>query len=175
IRPPVYCLALLFVLSPAMFSQVPPSSHVVLVMEENHGYSSVISNAAMPYLNLLASSYGLALQYYANAHNSIPNYLMLTSGQFLTTNDGSTSVFSNDNLVRRMGAGGKTWKSYAESLPAVGYLGADVYPYARRHNPFVYYSDVVNSAIQRQNVVPFTQFATDLANGGLPDFSYIVP
>jgi acid phosphatase len=144
-------------------------------MEENHGYSSVIGSAAMPYLNSLASSYGLATQYYANAHPSIPNYLMLTSGQFLTTNDGTTSVFSDDNLVRRMVTGGKTWKSYAESLPSVGYLGADVYPYARRHNPMVFYSDVVNSTAQQQNLVPFNQFATDLASGQLPNFSYIVP
>jgi hypothetical protein len=168
-------LALLLVLRSLLLAQIPSSNHVVVVVEENHGYSSVVGSAAMPYLNSLASGYGLATQYYANAHPSISNYLMLTSGEFLTTNDASTAVFSNDNLVRRIVAGGKTWKSYAESLPSVGYLGANVYPYARRHNPFVYYTDVVNSAAQQQNLVPFTQFATDLANGQLPNFSYIVP
>jgi len=165
----------LFVLHPALLAQIPSSTHVVVVVEENHGYSSVVGSAAMPYFNSLISSHGLATQYYANAHLSIPNYLMLTGGEFLSANDGTTAVFSNDNLVRRIVAAGETWKSYAESLPAAGYIGPNVYPYARRHNPFVYYSDVVNSAAQQQNVVPFTRFATDLANGQLPNFSFIVP
>src|SRR6266478_6415981 len=34
--------------------------HVFLVVLENHSYSSVIGNPAMPYLNRLAQSFGLA-------------------------------------------------------------------------------------------------------------------
>jgi hypothetical protein len=33
---------------------VPQFGHVVLVVEENHSYSSVIGSSAMPYLNSLA-------------------------------------------------------------------------------------------------------------------------
>src|SRR5438034_1468057 len=60
----------------------PPASsaHVVVVVEENHSYSQVIGNSAMPYLNGLASQYGLATQYFADVHPSIGNYLMLTTG-----------------------------------------------------------------------------------------------
>jgi len=49
-------------------STIPVSGHVFVVMEENHSYSQVIGNSAMPYLNSLASKYGLATQYYANTH-----------------------------------------------------------------------------------------------------------
>ena len=42
---------------------LPQFGHVVLVMEENHGYSDVIGNSTMPYLNSLATKYGLATQY----------------------------------------------------------------------------------------------------------------
>src|SRR4051812_41838980 len=66
---------------------VPQHGHVVIVMEENAGYSSVIGNSAMPYLNSLASKYGLATKYYANTHPSIGNYFMLTTGQIVTNND----------------------------------------------------------------------------------------
>src|SRR5690349_13420754 len=52
---------------------VPQLGHVFLVVEENHSYSEVIGNAAMPYLNSLVSQGGLATQYFANAHPSIPN------------------------------------------------------------------------------------------------------
>ena len=149
--------------------------HVFLLVEENHSYSTVIGASSMPYLNSLASQYGLATNYYANAHPSIGNYFMLTTGQLVTTDDTFTGVVNADNLVRELIASGKTWKSYAESLPSVGYTGGDKYPYLERHNPFSYFSDVRNSSVQRQNLVPFTQFATDLGNSQLPVFSYIVP
>lgn len=152
-----------------------PIGHVFLVVEENHDYSAVIGSSSMPYLNSLASQFGLATNYYANTHPSIGNYFMLTTGQLVTTNDSFTGTVDVDNLARELITAGKTWKSYAESLPSVGYTGGDAYPYLERHNPFSYFSDVRNSSAQRQNLVPFTQFKSDLGNGQLPDFSYIVP
>ena len=149
--------------------------HVFLVVEENHSYSAVIGSSSMPYLNTLAGQFSLATNYYANSHPSIGNYFMLTTGQLVTTDDTFTGTVDVDNLVRELIAAGKTWKSYAESLPSVGYIGGDAYPYLERHNPFSYFSDVRNSSVQRQNLVQFTQFAADLANNQLPVFSYIVP
>ena len=162
----------------ASVAQVPTSNHVVLVVEENHGYSSVIGNSQMPYLNSLASKYGLATRYYANTHPSIGNYFEIVTGQILTNNDAQTPAtfpVSADNIVRRLMTAGKTWKTYAEDLPSVGYTGGDTGNYAVRHNPFAYLTDVQNSSTEKLNLVPFTHFATDMANGQLPDFSYIVP
>src|SRR5438067_2976550 len=153
---------------------VPRAGHVFLVMEENHSYSSVIGNSSMPYFNGLAQQYGLATQYYANTHPSIGNHFMLTTGQIITNDDSYSGTVSADNLVRKLIAAGKTWKSYAESLPSVGYLGSSS-PYAKRHNPFAYFTDVVNSSTEKLNLVPFPQLKTDLANGNLPDLAYIVP
>ncbi|HET7205326.1 MAG TPA: alkaline phosphatase family protein [Terriglobales bacterium] len=155
-------------------TSVPRSSHVFLLVEENHRYSDVIGNASMPYLNSLANKYGLATQYYANTHPSIGNYLMLTAGQIITNNDSFCGTLSNDNIVRHLLTAGKTWKAYAESLPGAGYTGCDVYPYAKRHNPLSYFTDVANSS-EKWNLVPFTQFHNDLINNHLPQFSFIVP
>ena len=129
----------------------------------------------MPYLNSLASQYSLATHYYANTHPSIGNYFMMTTGQIITNNDSYSTIVTVDNVVRRVLAAGKTWKSYAEDLPSVGYTGGDVGNYARKHNIFALLSDVVNDTAQRKRLVPFTQFATDLANGTLPDYVNIVP
>ncbi|HSB74874.1 MAG TPA: alkaline phosphatase family protein, partial [Terriglobales bacterium] len=123
----------------------------------------------------LASQFGLATGYYANSHPSIGNYFMLTTGQLVTTNDSFSGTVSVDNLARELIAAGKTWKVYAENLPAAGYVGGDAYPYLERHNPFSFFSDVRNSGVQRQNLVPFSQFDSDLANNQLPVFSHIVP
>jgi acid phosphatase len=129
----------------------------------------------MPYLNSLANAYGLATQYYADTHPSIGNYFMMTTGQEITNNDAFTGTVGVDNIVHHLLSAGRTWKSYAESLPSAGYAGGDQYPYVQHHNPFSYFSDVVNDNTQVRNLVPFTQFAVDLANNQLPDFSFVVP
>jgi hypothetical protein len=152
----------------------PVSNRVFLVVEENHSFSDVIGNSSMPYLNGLANQYALGTQYYADAHPSIPNYFMLTTGRVETIDDGFTGTISDDNVVREIVKAGKTWRSYAESLPSTGYTGGDAYPYFKHHDPFVYFSDVVGSS-QASNVVPFSQFSSDLASDSLPDFSFIVP
>ena len=154
---------------------VPQVGHVILLLEENHSYSTVIGNPAMPFLNSLATKGGLATNYFANSHPSIGNYFMLTTGQMITQDDNFTSTVDADNIVHEILASGKTWKSYAESLPSVGYTGGDVFPYLEHHNPLSYFSDVRNSSVQVNNLVPFTQFSTDLANNQLPNFSFIVP
>lgn len=155
----------------------PRFNHVFIVVEENTDYASVIGSSSMPYLNGLGRQYGLATQYYANTHPSIGNYFMMTVGKIITNNDSYASVVTDDNVIRQLLAAGRTWKAYAENLPSVGYvsLNVDAGGYASRHNPVVYLTDVHDNAAQAQNVVPFTQFATDLANNALPNYSFIVP
>ena len=156
-------------------SSVPVFNHVFFLLEENHSYSSVIGSSSMPYLNSLVSQYGLATDYYANTHPSIGNYFMLTTGQIITNDDGYNKTVTADNLVRHFISGAKTWKVYAESLPSVGYTGWDAYPYVKHHNPFAYFSDVVNSSSEKDNLVQFSQLSSDLKNNQLPEFGYIVP
>src|SRR6266852_2375528 len=122
--------------------------------------------------------HALATQYYANTHPSIGNYFMMTSGQIITNIDsyvppsGGVNV---DNVVRQLLLAGKTWKAYEEDMPSPCFLGSSSGNYARRHDPLSYYSDVMGSTVQCQNLVPFTQFAIDLADNQLPDYSFITP
>ncbi len=161
---------------PPVGGTVPPVGHVFIVVEENADYANVIGSAAMPYLNGLATRYGLATEYYANTHPSIGNYFMMTVGKIVTNNDAYSGTVTDDNIVRHLLAAGKTWKAYAEDLPAVGYHAAgDSGKYASRHNPLSYLSDVVNDPAQVTNLVPFSQFAADLANNALPNYAFIVP
>ena len=155
--------------------QVPQSHHVVLVMEENQSYASVVGAAVWPNLNALIAHGALPTSYYADSHPSIGNYLMLTTGQLLTTDDNSTQVFNVDNIARRMLSAGVTFRVYAEGITQ-GYTGGNTGLYLIRHNPFAMLSDVVgNPQVANQVLEPFSQFTTDLANNALPDFSFIVP
>ena len=149
--------------------------HVFLVVLENRDYDHVIGQPAWPYLNSLASKYGLATQYSGVTHPSIGNYFMMTTGTTVTNDDNFSGVVGADNLVRQLLAAGKTWTSYAEDLPATGYIGPDQGSYTRHHNPFTYFSDVVNSLTQRQRLKPFSRFSSDLTNNRLTSFVYIAP
>lgn len=156
-------------------STTPQSAHVVLVMEENQGYQTVVRSSAWPNLNQLIANGALPTNYYANTHPSIGNYFMLTTGQLLTNNDYSTTVWNVDNLARRMLAANIPFRIYAEGISR-GYVGGNTGPYLIRHNPFAMLSDIAkNSQVANQVIWPFSQFAVDLANGTLPEFSYIVP
>jgi acid phosphatase len=68
-----------------------------------------------------------------------------------------------------------SFKVYAEGI-SQGYLGGDMGSYVIRHNPFAMLSDVAgNSQVANSTICPFSQFAVDVANDSLPQFSYIVP
>jgi phosphatidylinositol-3-phosphatase len=157
----------------------PPASatadHVFLVMLENHSFGQVIGNPAMPYLNSLATAHGLAADYFADAHPSIPNYFMLTTGNIETFDDSFNGTITDDNIVRALTGAGKTWKAYLESIPSVGYTGPNAGTYLKRHNPFAYLSDVTGSPAQAANMVPFSQLSADLNAGSLPNFVYVLP
>lgn len=151
------------------------TDHVFVVVLENQSFSAVIGNSAAPFLNSLASQHSLATQFFANTHPSIGNYFMLTTGQLITNDDSFSGTVADDNIVRALAGAGKTWKAYMESIPSVGYTGQDVYPYRKHHNPFAYFTDVLNSPAALANMVPFPQIVNDLGAGALPSFAFIVP
>ncbi len=154
---------------------VPPFAHVFIVVEENHSFQQVIGQSSMPYLNSLASKYGLATNYFANAHPSLPNYFMLTTGQSLTSSDSFNGAVTADNAVQALASAGKTWKCYAESIPGAGYLGGNTAVYDRSHVPFTFFAAVQNDPMQVANLVPFPQLVTDLGANQLPNYGFIVP
>lgn len=155
-------------------AQVPQSSHVWLIAEENHSYEEVIGNPKMPYFNSLADAYGVTDQYYANTHNSISALMWLVAGAPVTGDNGTTQCFDLDNVVREALAQKQSWKSYQEDLPYAGYTGVSWANYVRRHNPVIDFTDSC-AASQINNNVPYTQLATDMANNATPNYIWITP
>ncbi len=78
---------------------VPAFDHVFVIVMENHSYSDIIGNTSQPYLNLLASQHGLATNYFAVVHPTLPNYLALIGGStFGITSDCTTCFVNQPNL-----------------------------------------------------------------------------
>ena len=158
----------------ASTTAIPRSKHVWIITEENHSYEKVIGSSSMPYYNSLASKYGLATQYYADRHSSLPALMRLVAGKDVTTNNSTTSCFNVDNVVRHLLLNGLTWKSYQEDLPYAGFTGRSWANYVRRHNPLIDFTDVC-AAGQKLNSVPYAHLATDMANNSTPNYIYITP
>lgn len=154
------------------------ADHVFLVIEENRSFSTVYHNQ-MPWLSDLADKFGLATNYISDEKGSLLDYLWLSSGggerQFGCDGNACKQTITDGNIFRELNAAGMSWKMYADSLPKAGFLGASSGEYVKRHNPAVWYSDVVGHLEQEQNVVAFAEFGKDLVSDSLPDYSIIVP
>jgi acid phosphatase len=167
-------IALALFASVSVFGQVPRSKHVYIVAEENHSYEHLVGSPYMPYLNSLLAQGGTATQFYADEHGSLENYLIVTSGQYLTHNNSTLATFNVDNIERHLLTNGETFKSYAQTLPYAGYTGLTYGEYLKRHAPLPYYTDMASSSLIMHHVST-TEMAKDIANGTLPNFAFITP
>jgi len=167
-------IALALFIGVTAFAQVPRSNHVYIVAEENRSYERIVGSASMPYLNSLLAKGAVATQFYSNEHGSLENYLIVTSGQYLTHNNDTLAVFNVDNIERHLLTNGKTFKSYAQTLPFAGYTGLYSGAYMKRHAPLPYFTEMGNSSLIK-NHVSNTELAKDIANGTLPNFAFITP
>ncbi len=155
-------------------SGMPRYQHIFYIMMENQAYDEIVGNANAPRINALAEQYGLATSYYGVTHPSEPNYVASVGGDVYINNtvNSLSPDFSGDNsfycypvstapdcsgtteshsihapyLGSQLESANLSWKTYQQSMPSVGFTGAN-YPagyvsggvklYASKHNPFL--------------------------------------
>ncbi len=171
----ITALVLVLICSIGMTAQVPRSKHVYVVALENMSYEHIVGSSNMPYLNSLIKKGTLATQFYANRHNSLVDYFLLTSGVIPTTNNETTSTYDVDNLARHAMTLGRTYKVYGQSLPYTGYAGLVSGAYLKRHTALPYYTDMGNSTTEMQKLVSTSHLLSDIQNATLPNFGFISP
>jgi phosphatidylinositol-3-phosphatase len=175
------CLTLcLFSVSYNCIAQnVPRSSHVWMITEENHSYEDVVGNSQMPYYNQLIDQYGLATQFYSDQHSSLPALMWLVAGAPVTLNNSTVSCdHPDDNVVRELLKKGYSWRSYQSNMPSAGFKGlkgGKGNTYYRRHNPLIDFTDVCPGTGQDKNSVPYSQMAKDFKKGNTVNYAYITP
>jgi len=162
-------------------------AHVFVIVLENHDWSLFRDSPSAPYINhtlLPMASYAKAYNNPPGVSPSLPNYLWMESGtRFNVIDDDSPMIHAQDtkdHLVTRLAAAGVTWKSYQEGISGTTCPLHDAYPYAPRHNPFLYFKDVTdNNNEQSANCIahvrPFAELAVDLKNGTAPHYAFITP
>lgn len=152
--------------------------HIVVVIMENHDYPDIIGSASAPHINALATGDHSLLftNYHAIEHPSQPNYLDLYAGcnQGVTDDAVPSDIpFTTDNLGRELLDVGKTFITYSEGLPSVGYNGSGSGEYARKHNPAANWMGTGPNQIPTTTDQPFTSFPTDYST--LPTVAFVVP
>ena len=186
-------------------SAVPRYDHILVIVEENKGYATVLDRGFAPAMSNLAKTYGVATQMYAERHPSEPNYVALIGGDTFGIADddswycipGSTRpnckgsdapgfavhLIDGPNLATQLAAKGLAWRAYLENLPSPGSLDVfspetDTQPaslYAAKHTGFTNFSSVHADPNLTRELVGFEQLHADLHTGNVPAFALVVP
>jgi len=151
---------------------LPSYAHVVVVIEENRSQANIIGNKAAPWINALAAGGAMMAQSFAETHPSEPNYLALFAGNTfgLTKDSCPVDVGAQPNLASELLASGHTFGGYSEDLPAVGSTACSAGKYARKHVPWVNFSNVPATVS-----VPFSAFPAPGNYASLPTVSFVIP
>jgi len=175
----------IFGLVSANAAPLPPIRTVFVILMENESLSSIKGNTNAPFINnVLLPQASHCEQYYAIGHPSLPNYLWLEAGtNFGITDDNppSTNHQSTANhLVTLLNNAGVSWKTYQENISGAIIPLTNFYPYAPKHNPFVYFDDVTgnlnpNFAYGIAHIRPYTELARDLTNHTVAAYNFITP
>jgi len=158
---------------------LPVYDHVVIVVEENKDYEQIIGNKNASYINDVLRKEGASLtNSYAEEHHSEGNYFWLFSGS--NQHVGFTDKIpggdlTTGNLGEELIRAGHSFKAYAEGLPEIGSLAAEQGLYARKHVPWVSFSNVPRgkTADDSSNLRFPQDFPSDYIS--LSSFSFVLP
>lgn len=173
---------------------VTPSNHslktVWVIVMENQDWSSIKGSKFAPYINgTLLPKASYTEQYFnpPRIHPSLPNYLWMEAGtNFGIADDRSPLTRSQSTrehlvtLLKNAPGGGIEWRAYQENISGKECPLSDRYPYAVKHNPFVYFDDVtdrrnLSSAYCIEHIRPFEELSKDLLNHALARYNFITP
>lgn len=185
-------------------ADVPHYDHILVIVEENKGSSTIVGGADAPQITKLAKTYGSATQMFAETHPSEPNYVAMLGGDTFGIKDddpwycvpGSTRtgchasepgyvahLVDGPNLATQLRAKGLAWRAYLEDIPANGSLAivspaTDTAPaalYAAKHTGFTNFATVHSDSNLSDELVGFDRLHADLKAGTVPAFALVVP
>jgi hypothetical protein len=151
----------------------PPSfQKVFVIVLEN---SAAESTLRQPYLKSLLRRGAYLNNFFAITHPSQPNYIAMTSGDAY----GITGNKPVDLDVKHIGdlleARNKTWRQYASGFPGNCFVGEARLRYARKHVPFLSYTNVQRDPLRCANIVDASQLDRDIEAGTLANYSLYIP
>lgn len=167
-------------------SNLPKPDHIIVVIEENHGFDQVVGTSNAPYINKLAEEGALFTNSHGVTHPSQPNYIALFSGDLQGVKGDEcledTIPYTTPNLGAALIKAGYTFEGFGEDMPYEGSRGCYYKKseltgsslYGRKHCPWVNWlgskrENRLPDSISR----PMTAFPSDYSK--LPTVSFVIP
>jgi arylsulfatase A-like enzyme len=150
---------------------VPRPAHVVIIVEENKSLAEIVGNGRAPFINALAKRGALFVHAHGVTHPSLPNYLALFAGQTNDNGDGCPATgidAAAPNLGSELLGAHLTFAGFAEALPGTGSTVCAAGTYARKHAPWVAFSNIPKSASRSFDALPTSYDA-------LPTVAFLIP
>jgi hypothetical protein len=147
--------------------------HVIVIVEENVSYSTVVGSNEAPAFNQLAGECGLATNFHNAAHWSRPNYMALTSGEAFPADPCSGTCSSSFPSIFSLASSRAYMEGMTSNCQKTSGDG-----YQRGHNPPTYYGDTQSSCPTISVPLGTTDAGNlhdGLANDTLPQFAFVVP
>jgi hypothetical protein len=150
---------------------LPRPAHVIVIVEENKSLAQIDRSGRASFINGIAARGALFVDAHGVTHPSLPNYLALFAGVTNTNGDGCPAVGISPrapNLASELLAAHLTFAGYAEALPGTGSTVCSAGTYARKHAPWVAFSNVPASDSKPMDDLPRSYDA-------LPTVSFLIP
>jgi hypothetical protein len=155
----------------ASAARLPRPAHVVVVVEENKTLAQVVNGGEAPFIATLARHGALFTHAHGVTHPSLPNYFALFAGLTNTNGDGCPAAGIDPtapNLGSELLAGHLSFAGFAEGLPSTGSTVCAAGSYARKHAPWVAFSNVPSSDSRPMTALP-------VSYDGLPTVTMLIP
>lgn len=169
-------------------ARVPALDRVVIVVLENTSSPIALANPAFAQL---VQDGVLLTDYDAVAHNSLPNYLAITSGVTPTQRTEADCPFFDclvgaPNIAQQLDSAHVSWAAYLGGTetpcrtPEPGQRDRYTRGYVLHHDPFPYYPSVGASPdgggeYCQRHLLPIERLNSEAAHGTLPRYAFVAP
>lgn len=144
---------------------------IFIVVMENTSFDQAMTR---PEYQKLAQKGILYTNYHGVTHPSQPNYLAMTAGDTFGA-DNSDQNLNAQHIGDLIENAGLQWRVYAEDFPGNCSLISVSGNYARRHVPFLSYTNVTQNPSRCARILKASSMETDIAANGLAHLSYFIP
>lgn len=150
----------------------PHFKKVIYIVFENEDQRDVISNA---YYKSLATQGVYFTNFTASIHPSQGNYIAMVAGDNYGINYDSNVDLNVPHLGDLLEAKNMSWQAYAQGYPGNCFTGKSKGKYARKHVPFLSFTNVSKNPTRCAKVTDDSKFFSDWKAGALPDFAMYIP
>ena len=145
---------------------------VLIIVLENTDYEKALKQ---PYLQSLTTQGALLQNMNGMVHPSQGNYIAMVGGDTLQVKNDNPVDLSQSNVADLLEPAGLSWKAYVENFPGNCFTGATNGRYARKHNPFISFTNISQNPQRCANIKDSRAFDQDAQSGNLPNFAIYSP